>query len=87
MNTLERFEHWAAKARRDAPPPLDVSAAVLQAICYRAPREEADALPLVLTAVLSVLAASVTIALALDSWLSLTDPLGGLFQPLTLVMQ
>lgn len=86
MNRDERFEAWAARARQETVPSVDVVAGVVHRIQAGSPRRESD-MPWYVCSGLSVLAASVMLVVALDSWQSLTDPLAGLFSSLTMVMQ
>ena len=83
---LKRFKRWAAVARQEPVPPLDVSARVLRDL-VRPPRQAVVELPWVVMAGLSAAAAAVVMLWGLESWRVLTDPAAGLFEPLTLVMR
>ena len=86
MNRFETFRSLAATAARETPPSLDVTDRVLERIERRADRGPLVA-PMVVFSGVSVLAASIAVAVALSCWAALTDPLGGLFVSLTMVMQ
>jgi hypothetical protein len=86
MNREARFIAWAARARQEQAPRLDVATSVLRRIQMSTPRREFE-LPWVVFSAVSVLAALLMVAVALDRWQSMTDPLAGLFSALTLVMQ
>ena len=85
MNTLEQFERLARTARIEPVPPLDVADRVL-ATLRRPAATPSEMLPLCLMAGLSVLAASIMVAVAADAWLPLLDPVAGLFQAITPVL-
>jgi hypothetical protein len=80
------LEAWAAQARQEPAPRLDVAAGVLQRIQARPSRRDTE-LPWLVFSGLSLVAASLLLLAAGDCWQSLTDPLAGLFSSLTLVMQ
>jgi hypothetical protein len=86
MDAFERFEALAGLARAEPVPRLDVTQRVLWGI-RRA--ERANAFPWVLPVVsgLSAVAAAVVAVLALQAWDVLTDPLVGIFNPLSAVIQ
>lgn len=88
MHEPEGLRRWAALARHDRAPSIDVTDAVLRRIQARAspalPRS--DAWPMASVAAASALAASVVGALALQAWLELTDPAAGLWQSITLLL-
>lgn len=83
---LEPFARLAALARAAAPPPIDVTDRVLSALRTVRPRQTQDALLWTLGG-MAVLAASITILLGYGSYDSLTDPLAGLLEPLSMVLQ
>lgn len=89
MTPLDRFDQLAAIARRERAPAIDVTARVMAGI--RAPRPMAarsnENLAMLLAAGLAVLAASVMVAFTLDAWSPLWDPMCGLLQPLSWIMQ
>jgi hypothetical protein len=86
MTELERFAQLAAKARGEPPPAIDVAARVLRDLRQMV-RQESLNPPLLVFSGLSLLAASIVAVLAIQSWEPLADPLSGLFDSLTLVMQ
>lgn len=86
MNELERFERLASQARGDPVPPIDVAARVVRDLRSGVSRGEPSG-PLWVLSGLSVVAALIVSAVAIESWSALTDPLAGLFYPLTMVMQ
>ena len=86
MSRESQFEGWAARARQEAAPRLNIAASVLQRI-YTSPRRRETDVPWLVLSGLSALAASVMLAVTVDCWQSLTDPMAGLFTSLTLVMQ
>ncbi|MCE9555447.1 MAG: hypothetical protein K8T91_19030 [Planctomycetes bacterium] len=83
---LEQFANLAAQARGSAPPPIDVTDRVLSDLRTIRPRQTGDALLWTLGGV-AVLAASITILLGYGSYDTLTDPLAGLLEPLSMVLQ
>ena len=85
MNQFEVFKSLAAAASRDGPPVIDVTDRVMARISPQ--RRRAVDMPLIVFSGLSVLAASIAAIVAVQAWSILSDPLAGLFQPLTLVMQ
>jgi hypothetical protein len=87
MNRLEQFEHLARRARDEQAPALDVSRRVLRAIRLPQPRFEVYSPVLAAAAGLSLVAASVVAALAVEYWLAWSDPISGLVQSFTLVLQ
>jgi len=86
MKALERFAQLARIARDEPVPAIDVAAAVLRDLRSGAAPRRLDDIPLWMAAAISLLAASVMIAVALESCLPLVEPLAELFQPLTLVL-
>jgi hypothetical protein len=79
MTGLERFERLAALARREPAPPAHVAARVLRTIrAMEAPRT-VD-LPMLVFSGVSLVAASIGIALAVQAWSPLSDSLSGMFQ-------
>jgi hypothetical protein len=86
MNELDRFQQLVIAARGERVPPIDVTAGVLADIRSTVARRGNHA-PLVLISSLSVLAASITAAVAAQMWLELVDPLSVFFDSLTMVMQ
>jgi hypothetical protein len=87
MKRLERFEHLAHRARGEQAPALDVSWRVLRAIRAPRPRFEVYSPVLAAAAGLSLVAASAAAALAVEYWLAWSDPVSGLVQSFTLVLQ
>lgn len=86
MNEIDRFKRLAAAAAREEPPRLDVTGRVLARIAP-GPRPRALETPLAVFSGAAVLAASIAVVVALHAWAVFSDPLGGLFQPLTMVMR
>lgn len=86
MNELERFESLARRARNEPVPRVDVTARVLSRIGRTELRRAVD-MPLLAMSGLSVMAASILLAMVLNAWAPLMDPLAGLFSSLTLVMR
>ncbi|MFZ5830172.1 MAG: hypothetical protein ACOY3P_08790 [Planctomycetota bacterium] len=86
MDELQRFAELAARAREESPPPIDVRDRVLATIAAPRPRSGIDQ-PLAVCSVVSALAASIAAVMAVEMWSALTDPMTGLFDTLTLVMQ
>jgi hypothetical protein len=84
MNRMQQFEHLAQHARLEPVPTLDVAPRVLATLRDMEPA--ATSLPMFAVAGLSLAAASVMVAWAVNSLLSIADPLGSLFQPLALVL-
>ncbi len=87
MNLLQRFEHLAERARDEQAPAIDVSWRVLRAIRAPRPRFEVYSPVLVAAAGLSLVAASAVAALVVQDWFAWTDPMSGLIQSFTLVLQ
>lgn len=85
MNDLQRFESLARRARGEKAPAVDVTAKVLGRIRQLETRREVD-LPLVAVCGLSLLAASILVATAIQLWAPLLDPMAGLFSSLNLVV-
>ncbi len=86
MNEMETFERLAVAARREPSPPIDVANRVLAAIAPPRPGRTVD-LPLAIFSGLSLAAALVALAVAIQAWSVLSDPLAGFLGPLTVVMQ
>lgn len=83
---LRDFADLAARARSESPPPVDVAERVLADLRSTRPRQSTDALLWALGGA-AVLAASITILLGYGSYNTLTDPLAGLLEPLSMVLQ
>jgi hypothetical protein len=86
MTELEKFERWAAAARGEPAPTLDVADRVLRDLRYPNGRAGLER-PLMVWAGLSVAAAAAVCVLAYQDWTLLTDPMSGLFDTLNLVMR
>ena len=86
MNELKAFEPLAAAAAREKAPEIDVTDRVLERIGPRWESGPAE-VPLAVFSAVSVLAASIALVMGLQAWYLLCDPLGSLFQPLTMVIQ
>jgi hypothetical protein len=85
MNEHELLAKLAGAARRDLPPDIDVSQRVLQDIAFLRPRRAFDPV-LGYFALAACLAAAVTVALAVGSWLRMQDPLLVLANSVTTVI-
>jgi len=83
---LEKFAELAAAARGAAPPPLDVTQDVLADLRSVRPRRSGDALLWSIGGA-AVLAASITLLLTYGMYDSLSDPLAGLLEPISMVLQ
>ncbi len=86
MTPLDSFDRFAAKAREEAVPPLDVSGGMLRRVRALPPERENHRFLAVFSAV-AALAAAVMALVALDACDALTDPLAGVLDTLTLVMR
>ncbi len=86
MNNFEAFEQQAAAARDEPVPPIDVSARVVRSLRYANGRASFER-SMAVWAGLSVVAASLVFVLAFNAWTSITDPMSGLFDSLTMVMR
>jgi len=86
MRAQERFAGLACAARDEPVPGIDVTAAVLRDLRSRPTPRRWDDFSLWAAAAVSVLAASVMFSVAMESGLSMVDPLAELFQPLTVVL-
>jgi len=84
MNPMERFEQLAQRARAETAPPLDVVPRVLATL---ESVEPVTSTPMFAFAGLSLVAASVMVAWAVNALLAISDPLGTLFYPFALVIQ
>lgn len=84
MNRLEQFAALAARARQDVAPSLDASARVIARL--RHPEPVVPSVPMFAFAGVSLAAASVVVALALNALATITDPLGCFFYPLSMVI-
>jgi len=85
MTPLERFERLAVQARAEPAPAVDVVDRVLADLRVR-PYARESVLPLWAAAGVSLLAASLVVALTVEGWAALVDPLAGLFQSITWVV-
>jgi hypothetical protein len=83
---LESFKILAAHAAREQVPELDVTAGVLRRIRAARPQRELE-MPWLIFSGVSLAAAAVVLMVAVQSWAPLVDPLSGLFDPLTMVIQ
>jgi len=87
MAPWDRFEQLARKARLETIPPLDVAPAVTAALRKRAGVAPPLASPLLaVLAGLSILAASVMMAVSADAWTLLIEPPTSLLGPLSWVL-
>ncbi len=85
MSTMDRFKRLAGIAREERPPAIDVTDRVMSAIALPG-RNRAVDVPLAVLSGLSLLAASVAVAVAIQSWGAVADPMAVFFSPLTGVM-
>jgi hypothetical protein len=83
---LNEFEGLARRARGDSPPPVDVTAGVLRELRTAAPRRLGDGVMWAIGGA-ALLAACVTLVLGIGTYETLTDPLAGLLEPLSVVLQ
>ena len=86
MDNWQQFEALAACARAETGSPVEVTAGVLREIRRTSAGQRAD-VPLWLFSGLSLVAASIVLLLAIQTWTAATDPLSALFDALTMVMQ
>ena len=86
MNHWGHFETLAARAHDETGPCIDVTAGVLDDLRRGAVTPAAD-WPLCLFSGLSAAAAVMVLVMAIQSWTAAVDPLSGLFDTLTMVMQ
>jgi len=86
VNDLEKLAWLGSRAHAEAVPRLDVSGRVLARLCRQAERPPL-VLPFLVLTGLSAVAASIVLAIAFEGWSALGDPLAGLINPLTMVMQ
>lgn len=82
MDALEGLERLARRAREEATPVFGVSEAVRLRLLTESPEEPVTLIPLGLFGGLSVLAASVTLALAVQFWSFMSSPVMELVAPL-----
>jgi hypothetical protein len=73
VSELKRFEQWAAEARGEDPPEVDVAARVMRTIRDAEPEPAVDGLLWAVSAT-SLAAAVVASVLALYAWQAATDP-------------
>jgi hypothetical protein len=83
---LEKFAELAKSARAAPPPPLDLAENVLAELRTVRPRSKGDALVWSISGA-AVLAASLTLMLNYRTFESLSDPLAGLLEPISMVLQ
>jgi hypothetical protein len=74
MGELERIDEWAAAARRREPPRVDVTQKVVRTIARIQPRAAVEK-QVVAIAATAVLAASIALVAAWQSWQIAQDPL------------
>ncbi len=86
MPDLEDFESWSRGAREEPVPPIDVAARVVRDLRYANDRAGFER-SMAVWAGLSMAAASLACVLAFHAWTSITDPMSGLFDSLTMVMR
>jgi len=78
MDDLKRFEAWARRARREAPPGVHVADAVLGRLRRMSPPVEAGPPPAAWLAFgLAAAAALVMAVVGFEAWRVVSDPLSG----------
>jgi hypothetical protein len=89
MDAMQTLERLAERARRENPPHIDVSQKVIQSLRTRdAGREEGPfSGPLFRFSAISFASALIVGAFALESWLSMHDPMVHLFDTVAMVMK
>lgn len=89
MDGMHNLESLAEAARRETPPPIDVSERVIRSLRAREqrPQESLFSGPLFKFGAISFASAVVVGAVALDSWLTLHDPMVRLFDTVAMVMK
>jgi hypothetical protein len=80
MGELERFDEWAAAARRHGPPQVNVTSKVVRTIQRVRPRPAVER-PAMAIAATALVAASIALVSAWQSWQTVNDPLLHLFKP------
>ncbi|MCE9547733.1 MAG: hypothetical protein K8T25_19860 [Planctomycetia bacterium] len=83
---LKQFAALAAEASGAPGPPLDVSARVIADLRCVRPEPRVD-WPLVTVSGLALAASLLVAVWGFDLWSTLTDPFGGLLEPLAMVIQ
>ncbi len=78
MPAIERFEELAAEARRDRPPLVDVTDAVMREIDALSPIERRQRRVLYAMTAMSAIAAIVVAMITVSMYQQMTDPLAGL---------
>ncbi|MHB1035750.1 MAG: hypothetical protein ACYC35_12875 [Pirellulales bacterium] len=86
MNELEAFRQLASQARDERVPAVNVTARVMDSLRL-GQAEPAVGVSLWVFAVASLAAAAVVAVMAFQAWDAVGDPLAGLLQPLSVVMQ
>jgi hypothetical protein len=85
--SIERFEHVAAEARRDRPPLIDVTDAVMREIGELSPLERREQRVLYAMTALSAVAAIVVALITVSMYEQMTDPLVGLLAETSRIVQ
>jgi hypothetical protein len=73
MRELERFDEWASAARRQDPPRVDITPRVVRTIERFQPKAAVER-PVVALAATAVIAASIALVAAWQSWQIAHDP-------------
>lgn len=84
MNEVEWLKQMADRAGQDAPPRIDVTAAVLREL-RSSPRQEQG--PLAVFAAVSAVAAAIVFTVAVQAWQDLGDPLAAMMSSINVVMK
>jgi len=89
MDGMHNLESLAEAARRESPPRIDVSERVIRSLGTREPHPEESPFsgPLFKFGAISFASAVVVGAVALDSWLTMHDPMVRLFDTVAMVMK
>jgi hypothetical protein len=80
MHNLGQFDEWVSAARNDGPPSVDVAAKVVRTIERIPPRATVER-PAIAIAATALIAASVAMVIAWQSWRIVHDPLVQWFKP------
>jgi hypothetical protein len=74
MGELERFDEWAAAAQKREAPQVDVTSNVVRSIQHVRPSASVEK-PVVAIAAAAMIAASIALGAAWQSWQTMHDPL------------
>jgi hypothetical protein len=87
MDPIQHFERHAAEARRDRPPLIDVTDAVMRDIDALSPAERRERNVLYAMTALSAVAAIVVAMITIGAYEQMTDPLIGLLSESSRIVQ